>query len=145
MLFFWLISQRIHSDVHSFQAYMHLHDYDQAATDFKAVLDIEPQNKIARNDLVGVVKKISNMKEREKQAYAGMFDKFAESDTKVWFRYPSSAAYPAAIILATSWKCTIYYVNVLLSDSKYDRIKLDVPDSRNIFIWLDILQLGYIP
>jgi len=60
-----------------------LQNFDEALRDFKAVLDVDPDNKAARNQLVITTHKVKQIHNREKQTYAGMFDKFAEIDAKV--------------------------------------------------------------
>ena len=66
-----------------FQANFGLHDYEEAVADFKAVLEIEPSNKAAKNQLILCQQKLKQIKESEKKKYAGMFQKFADIDTKV--------------------------------------------------------------
>ena len=65
------------------QAHFSLQDYDEAVADFKTVLEIEPNNKAAKNQLVLCQQKLKQIKENEKRKYAGMFQKFAEMDDKV--------------------------------------------------------------
>ena len=66
-----------------FQANFGLQDYEEAVADFKAVLEIEPSNKAAKNQLILCQQKLKQIKESEKKKYAGMFQKFADIDTKV--------------------------------------------------------------
>jgi len=60
-----------------------LQNFDEALRDFKAVLEVDPDNKAAKNQLVMTTHKIKQIHNREKQMYAGMFQKFAEIDAKV--------------------------------------------------------------
>jgi len=65
------------------QANLNLQNFDEAVRDFKAVLDVDPDNKAAKNQLVITNHKVKQIHNREKQVYAGMFQKFAEIDAKV--------------------------------------------------------------
>ena len=60
-----------------------MQNFDEAVRDFKAVLDVDPENKAAKNQLAITAHKIKQIHNREKQTYAGMFQKFAEIDAKV--------------------------------------------------------------
>eukprot|EP00096_Caligus_rogercresseyi_P000700 TRINITY_DN1119_c0_g1_i4.p1 TRINITY_DN1119_c0_g1~~TRINITY_DN1119_c0_g1_i4.p1 ORF type:complete len:441 (-),score=135.44 TRINITY_DN1119_c0_g1_i4:405-1691(-) len=53
-----------------------------AKKDFKSVLDVEPDNKIARNRLLEATNKIADQKKKEASLYNNMFDKFAANDAK---------------------------------------------------------------
>jgi len=63
-------------------AHMNMRNYELAVTDFKATIRVDPANKMARNNLSSVQNTLREMKEREKQTYKGMFDKFAQQDSK---------------------------------------------------------------
>lgn len=63
-------------------ANLNLQNFDEAVQDFKAVLDVDPENKAAKNQLAITIHKIKQIHNREKQTYAGMFQKFAEIDAK---------------------------------------------------------------
>lgn len=63
-------------------ANLNLQNFDEAMRDFTAVLDIDPDNKAAKNQLAITTHKIKQIHNREKQTYAGMFQKFAEIDAK---------------------------------------------------------------
>lgn len=63
-------------------ANLNLQNFDEALHDFKAVLDVDPDNKAAKNQLVITTHKVKQIHNREKQTYAGMFEKFAEIDAK---------------------------------------------------------------
>jgi len=67
----------------AWQANLNLQNFDEAMRDFKAVLDVDPENKAAKNQLAITAHKIKQIHNREKQTYAGMFQKFAEIDAKV--------------------------------------------------------------
>jgi len=60
-----------------------LQNFDEAVLDFKAVLELDPDNKAAKNQLAITNHKIKQIHNREKQTYAGMFQKFAEIDARV--------------------------------------------------------------
>ncbi len=55
-----------------------------ALSDFKKVLDIEPENKAAKNQVIICQQKIKQQREEEHKRYGGMFEKFAQMDAKVW-------------------------------------------------------------
>ncbi|XP_021378090.1 peptidyl-prolyl cis-trans isomerase FKBP4-like isoform X1 [Mizuhopecten yessoensis] len=57
-------------------------DYDLAKKDFESVVELDPQNKAAKNQITRCMQKIKEFKEKEKKMYAGMFQKFAEIDSK---------------------------------------------------------------
>jgi len=65
------------------QAEMNMNNYDGAISDFKRVLEIDPNNKAAKNQITVTNQKIRQEKEREKKLYAGMFEKLAQKDAKV--------------------------------------------------------------
>lgn len=73
-------------------ANLNLQNFDEALRDFKAVLEVDPDNKAAKNQLVMTTHKIKQIHNREKQMYAGMFQKFAEIDAKKEKLNPSPAA-----------------------------------------------------
>jgi len=58
--------------------------YD-AKDDFLKVLEIEPDNKAAKQQLAVCDKLIKQHKDKEKQVYSRMFEKFAKLDTAVSF------------------------------------------------------------
>ena len=78
----WVIEYAAHC-VLAWQANLNLQNFDEALRDFKAVLEVDPDNKAAKNQLVMTTHKIKQIHNREKQMYAGMFQKFAEIDAKV--------------------------------------------------------------
>lgn len=56
-----------------------------AQKDFQSCLDLEQNNKAAKQQLMICVQKIKADKMREKQIYGGMFEKFAKQDQAVGF------------------------------------------------------------
>jgi len=50
--------------------------------DFEKSLELEPDNKAAKNKVVICQQKIKAQKDKEKRTFANMFDKFAEIDKK---------------------------------------------------------------
>jgi len=60
-----------------------MQNFDEALQDFRAVLEVDADNKAAKNQLAITSHKIKQIHNREKQTYAGMFQKFAEIDAKV--------------------------------------------------------------
>lgn len=66
------------------QANLNLQNFDEAIADFKAVLDLDPENKAAKNQLTITNHRVKQIQNRERQTYAGMFQKFAEIDAKVY-------------------------------------------------------------
>ncbi|KAM3956317.1 FK506-binding protein 59kD isoform 1-T1 [Aphomia sociella] len=65
------------------QALLGLGEADAALTDFQTVVDAEPQNKAAANQVIVCRSAIQKQKQKEKQLYANMFDKFAKKDTEL--------------------------------------------------------------
>ncbi|XP_058125507.1 FK506-binding protein 59 [Anopheles ziemanni] len=59
-----------------------LGDLDRALQDFTAVLDIEPENKAALNQVTICKHKIKEYNDQQKKVFANMFTKFAQSDSK---------------------------------------------------------------
>ncbi|XP_074660178.1 peptidyl-prolyl cis-trans isomerase FKBP4-like [Tubulanus polymorphus] len=59
-----------------------LRDFDEAERDLKRVLEIDPKNKAAHNQLILCRQKIKTEREVAKKKYFGMFDKFAKIDEK---------------------------------------------------------------
>jgi len=50
--------------------------------DFNAVVKIDPENKAARQQLVVASNRVREQQLKEKQTYAGMFDKLAKMDVQ---------------------------------------------------------------
>ena len=65
------------------QAKIALKEHTEAIKDFKSVLQIDPNNKSAKNQIVLTQQSIKQEKEKNKKLYGGMFDKFAAIDAKV--------------------------------------------------------------
>ncbi|CAG4946213.1 unnamed protein product [Colias eurytheme] len=65
------------------QAMLGLGEAELAMKDFEAVVEMEPQNKAAANQVIVCRNTIQKQKQKEKQMYANMFDKFAKHDTQV--------------------------------------------------------------
>ncbi|CAG5033782.1 unnamed protein product [Parnassius apollo] len=65
------------------QALLGLGDAEQALQDFRKVADAEPQNKAAANQIIVCQATIQKQKQKEKQLYANMFDKFAKHDSEI--------------------------------------------------------------
>uniref|UniRef100_A0A336N7D4 peptidylprolyl isomerase n=1 Tax=Culicoides sonorensis TaxID=179676 RepID=A0A336N7D4_CULSO len=57
-------------------------DFDAAISDFNKVLEVEPGNKAAQNQIVIAKHKINEYKSKEKALYSNMFQKFAARDQK---------------------------------------------------------------
>lgn len=65
------------------RALMIANEPQKAAEDFKKVLEINPSNKIAKENLVVCRNIMKDLLQKEKQVYANMFEKFAKKDTQV--------------------------------------------------------------
>ncbi|XP_063399593.1 peptidyl-prolyl cis-trans isomerase FKBP4-like isoform X2 [Mytilus trossulus] len=63
-------------------AYFQVHDHESAKADYEKVLELEPENKAAKNQIVICEQKLKQFREKEKHIYAGMFNKFAERDSR---------------------------------------------------------------
>ncbi|XP_026498443.1 FK506-binding protein 59 [Vanessa tameamea] len=64
------------------QALLGLGEVDQALQNFQNVIELEPQNKAAANQVIVCRNAIALQKKREMQLYANMFDKFAIRDAQ---------------------------------------------------------------
>lgn len=64
-------------------ALLGLGEAEQAIHDFEKVVEAEPQNKAAANQIIMCKTALTKQKQREKQLYANMFDKFAKHDTEM--------------------------------------------------------------
>ena len=62
---------------------MQQRDFEEAIQDFQSVLNHEPENKAAKNQIVVCRQKIKQFYDQQKKIYSGMFSKFAEHDLKV--------------------------------------------------------------
>lgn len=68
-----------------FQANLNLQNFDLALTDFNTVLEIDPQNKAAKNQIVLTNQKKKQLRDRERQMYSSMFKKLAaEPEVKIY-------------------------------------------------------------
>ena len=67
------------------QAYIGLGSPETAIKDFKAVLEIEPKNAAATQQVSVCGDLIKQNLVKEKKLYANMFDKFAQADRQVCF------------------------------------------------------------
>ncbi|GBP52482.1 Xylulose kinase [Eumeta japonica] len=65
------------------QALLGLGEAELAMKDFQNVLNVEPNNKAAANQIIICRNNIAKQKQREKQLYANMFDKFAKHDSEM--------------------------------------------------------------
>ncbi|ELU01505.1 hypothetical protein CAPTEDRAFT_173491 [Capitella teleta] len=63
-------------------ASMQIQDFEDAIADFNRVLEVDPNNKAAKNQIIICQQTMKKIKEKEKQTYAGMFAKFAKIDAK---------------------------------------------------------------
>jgi len=59
-----------------------LNEHDLALRDFDKVLQLDPDNKAAKNKVALCLHQIKVNKEKEKKTFANMFDKFAKIDAK---------------------------------------------------------------
>jgi len=64
------------------EAQLALNDCDSAKADFERCLELDPENKAARNKVATCTQRIKQQKEKEKRTFANMFDKFAAIDKK---------------------------------------------------------------
>ncbi|KAG0714454.1 Peptidyl-prolyl cis-trans isomerase FKBP4 [Chionoecetes opilio] len=62
------------------QAHLNIGDALVAQKDFQSCLDLEPSNKAAQQQLSVCVQQIKAHRQKEKQLYGGMFEKFAKQD-----------------------------------------------------------------
>ncbi|XP_037960475.1 FK506-binding protein 59 [Teleopsis dalmanni] len=62
------------------QCNLAVNEFLEAITDFKKVIELEPNNKAAHNQIIICNQRIKEANEREKKIYSGMFAKFAAVD-----------------------------------------------------------------
>ncbi|XP_047505256.1 FK506-binding protein 59 isoform X1 [Pieris napi] len=65
------------------QALLGIGEAERAIEDFRAIVEMEPENKAAVKQVLLCRNTLQKQKQREKQMYANMFDKFAKHDTQV--------------------------------------------------------------
>lgn len=66
------------------QALQQRKDYDDAIVLFKVVLESDPENKAALQQIIFCKQKLSVIREKERKRFVGMFDKLS---TKVCFKF----------------------------------------------------------
>jgi len=64
------------------EANLAVNDFEAAKADFDRTVEIDPENKAAKNKIVHCQQRIKAQKEKEKRTFANMFDKFAKADVK---------------------------------------------------------------
>lgn len=64
------------------EALVALNEHALAMTDFEKVLELDADNKAAKNKVAMCVRQIKANKQKEKKTFANMFDKFAKIDAK---------------------------------------------------------------
>ncbi|KAL5007856.1 hypothetical protein ScPMuIL_016662 [Solemya velum] len=75
------------------QARFERNDFDTAVEDFKHVLDIDANNKAAKQRLLLCNQKLKLFHDKQKNIYKGMFEKFAEKDSKLKTKYTWQGEY----------------------------------------------------
>ena len=60
-----------------------MHYFDEAADDFRAILKLEPDNRMAKHHLSTALKKQAEGTAQDRSIFAGMFSKFAQQDLLV--------------------------------------------------------------
>jgi len=64
------------------EALIALNEHELARLDFQKVLELDPENKAAKNKVTICVHEIKSIKEKEKKTFANMFEKFAQIDAR---------------------------------------------------------------
>lgn len=64
------------------QALMGVKEFETAKADFRSVVDLDPSNKAAQQQIAMCGVKLKQILEKEKQTYRNMFEKFAKADAK---------------------------------------------------------------
>jgi len=64
------------------EALFNLNDHELAKRDFTKVLELDPENKAARNKVAICQHQIKAQRDKEKRTFANMFDRFAQIDAK---------------------------------------------------------------
>ena len=62
------------------EAHLALNDCEAAKADFERALQLEPDNKAAKNRIFQCREEMKAQREKEKKTFANMFDKFAVAD-----------------------------------------------------------------
>lgn len=60
-----------------------MHEPEEAKKNFEAILQFDPNNKAASNQVVICTSRIKEQREKDKKLYANIFNRMAESDRKV--------------------------------------------------------------
>lgn len=66
-----------------FKAFLDIGEPEKAKDDFEKVAKLEPNNKLAANQVLICLKQVKEQRKKEKQIYANMFEKFAAKDKEV--------------------------------------------------------------
>jgi len=64
------------------EALFNLNDHELAKQDFSRVLELDPENKAAKNKVAICQHQIKAQRDKEKRTFANMFDRFAQIDAK---------------------------------------------------------------
>merc|ERR1712150_347994 len=64
------------------EALFNLNDHELAKQDFSKVLELDPENKAAKNKVAICQHQIKAQRDKEKRTFANMFDRFAQIDAK---------------------------------------------------------------
>jgi len=64
------------------EAFIALNEHELARLDFQKVLELDPENKAAKNKVTICAHEIKTIKEKEKKTFANMFEKFAQIDAR---------------------------------------------------------------
>lgn len=64
------------------EAFIALNEHELARLDFQKVLELDPENKAAKNKVTICAHEIKSIKEKEKKTFANMFEKFAQIDAR---------------------------------------------------------------
>lgn len=92
--FKWFIIQALELDANNEKALFRrgealfvMKEFDRARGDFQRVVQLYPNNKAAKSQVLQCQKHIKEQHEKDKRLYANMFQKFAERDAKVSVLY----------------------------------------------------------
>ena len=67
--------------------------FDEAAADFRAVLKLDPDNRVARHQLNVALRKQADGAVQERSMFAGMFHKFAQQDLLVCLTFACASCF----------------------------------------------------